>query len=645
MLLKKIFLFIFFIFTFPFPIFAESPVFDLEGIVVSKQERDGFALPSRTEVSSQDIEIKNAQTVDEALDFLSGVRLTVGQKNEPYVMLRGFNQDKILILLDGIPIASPAYGYVDLDQIPVENIAMIDVIKGDVSPLYGANTLGGVINIVTRRATEKPVLELDTGFSANDTQRYILNYGKKFRDLNIWISASHRESDGFELSNDFKANRNEEGGFRDNSFYEKQAFSLKFGFEKNKKHNIAALFDYIDNEKGIPPSVSSTRPRFWRFTEWKRWIFAPTIESKITDNLSIKTRIFYDKYDNTLKSYDNATYTTQNNSSSWTSIYDDYALGSSIYFTFNPKNKHFLKGAINFKKDVHKEQDDKDEPWETYEAQTYSAGLEDDIEINQKLSLSTGASFGWFNQKRTATGEKGDDVLSFNPIFTINYKLGPNTLLYSSVSRRTQFPAMNQLFSNTSGNPHLNEQRNINYEFGIKHNFNESMSLEADYFYNNVKDLIDRASKDDPYLNISKVIFEGVETTFNAKIGKFLSARLGYTYLDARDKNPGLFGRSEDELSYIPEHKADFEIGYLSDFGFSCDLLGSYNGKRYYYDSSNMQHALGGYSVWNGRVSQKFLKYWQGSISVENILDKNYQEEEGFPQPGRTFLFSIKGVF
>ena len=94
-------------------------------------------------------------------------------------------------------------------------------------------------------------------------------------------------------------------------------------------------------------------------------MFALTDESKLTDNFLIKGRIFYDKYDNTLKSYDDATYTTQLNSSSWTSIYDEYAFGNSIYFNFNPNDTHSLKAAINFKKDVHKEQDDVGEVWET----------------------------------------------------------------------------------------------------------------------------------------------------------------------------------------------------------------------------------------------------------------------------------------
>lgn len=646
MLLKSFFLFMTFVFSFSSLVLAEeAPTFNLGEIILTNDDEALFGISSTAEVTSRDIEVKNAQAVDETLDFIPGVRVTVGQKNEPYVMIRGFNQDDLLILLDGIPIASPYYGYVDLNQIPVDSISKIKVIKGSASTLYGANAMGGVINIVTKKPGEKPYLELNNSFSDRSTRHHALNYGAKFKDVNIWISGSHKESDGFELSKGFGSKRNENGGLRENSYYEKDALSLKLGLEKYDKHDLTVLFNYIDNEKGIPTHTSSNNPRYWRFTEWKRYMVALADESKLTDNLSIKGRVFYDKYDNTINAYDDATYTTQSNASSWTSIYDEYSLGSSIYFFLDPNDVHSLRGAVNFKKDVHKEQDDTGEPWKAYEIRTYSFGLEDEVRVGERLSLLIGANFDLFNQIKTYTGQRGGSVNSLNPLFSADYLLLPATSLYWSVSKKTRFPTINQLYANTSGNPDLKEQRNTNYEVGIKHNFEGMAKFSISWFYNNVKDLIDRANRNDLYLNTSKAIFEGVEADMNAKIGERFLSRLSYTYLDARDKNPELFGRSENELSYVPDHKVDLELRYITDFGLSCNVLNSYHGERYYYDSSNIQHALGGYSVWNGKVSQKFFDNWEGSIFIENLFDRNYQEEDGYPQPGRTFLLSVKGNF
>jgi outer membrane cobalamin receptor len=298
--------------------------------------------------------------------------------------------------------------------------------------------------------------------------------------------------------------------------------------------------------------------------------------------------------------------------------------------------------VFNANRDVHTEQDDMGEPWEVYEIRTYSLGLQDDISLGESFSLLTGANLAIFDQARTFTGSTGENIYSFNPVVAVNHNLGLDTLLYASVSKRTNFPNMNQLYSSTSGNPDLEEQVNINCDVGIKHDIKDSTSIEVNYFYNHVKDLIDRASKDDPFLNISKAIFQGLDTNLGVKISEDLYGKLSYSYVYARDKNPGIFGRSDEELANVPEHKADIEIGFKTDFGLSLSVLGSYNGRRYYYDSSDNQHALGSYYVCNAKVEQKLIKGISVSLYAENIFDRNYHEEEGYPQPGRRIFFKLK---
>ncbi len=85
-----------------------------------------------------------------------GIRVTTGRKNEPNVSIHGFDQSMILVLIDGVPYYETNYGKLDLNQIPTDNIAKIEITKGAASVLYGANALGGVINIITKKGTEKP---------------------------------------------------------------------------------------------------------------------------------------------------------------------------------------------------------------------------------------------------------------------------------------------------------------------------------------------------------------------------------------------------------------------------------------------------------------------------------------------------------
>ena len=118
-----------------------------------------------TEVTAEDIAATNSKTVAEALAYAPGVKVTTGRKNEPNVSIRGFDQAQTLILIDGVPYYETNFGKLDLNQIPTDNVARIEVIKGDASVLYGANALAGVINIITKQPSEKPFTSATVEFS------------------------------------------------------------------------------------------------------------------------------------------------------------------------------------------------------------------------------------------------------------------------------------------------------------------------------------------------------------------------------------------------------------------------------------------------------------------------------------------------
>ncbi|RPH88998.1 MAG: TonB-dependent receptor, partial [Desulfobacteraceae bacterium] len=124
-----------------------------------------------TEVTAEDIEATNSKTVAEALSYAPGVKVTTGRKNEPNVSIRNFDQSQALVLIDGVPYYETNFGKLDLNQIPTDNVARIEVIKGGASVLYGANALAGVVNIITKQASEKPFTSATVEFSENNTYR------------------------------------------------------------------------------------------------------------------------------------------------------------------------------------------------------------------------------------------------------------------------------------------------------------------------------------------------------------------------------------------------------------------------------------------------------------------------------------------
>ena len=138
-------------------------------------------------------------------------------------------------------------------------------------------------------------------------------------------------------------------------------------------------------------------------------------DSKITDHLSAKTRLYYDTYYNVLDAYDNANFTTQNLGRAFHSTFDDYATGGSLVRseqTYIPRN--ILSFAFHYKEDVHQEQDNPNLPWERYEGKLFSYGLEDNIKITESLGLCLGGNYDVQKTKYNNGGTLRDDDDAFN---------------------------------------------------------------------------------------------------------------------------------------------------------------------------------------------------------------------------------------
>ncbi len=182
----------------------EYEVYNLGEVVVSAEKPKVKEISIVSEVTAEDIKATNSKTVAEALSSAPGIRVTTGSKNTPNVSIHGFSQSRILVLIDGVPYYETKYASLDLNQIPTENIAKIEITKGAASVLYGANALGGVINIITKKPSEKPYTSVSMEFGENNTQRYSATHGMKVGIFNYWLNYTYGRSDGYNLSGDFQ---------------------------------------------------------------------------------------------------------------------------------------------------------------------------------------------------------------------------------------------------------------------------------------------------------------------------------------------------------------------------------------------------------------------------------------------------------
>ena len=175
----------------------------LEEVVVTatRTEKEvGMAPASTSVVTKKDIEMRNAQTVDEALDDLPGVfdRRNKGlMDTQPSVTLRGIpGQQRTLILLDGMPLNSAYDGSVNFTGFAPEDVERIEVVRGPFSSLYGSYAMGGVVNILTKMPQTREVT-LKGGYGSDNYWSTYASYGDKLKNLSFFVSAGYESTAGY----------------------------------------------------------------------------------------------------------------------------------------------------------------------------------------------------------------------------------------------------------------------------------------------------------------------------------------------------------------------------------------------------------------------------------------------------------------
>ena len=164
----------------------------LEEMVVTatRTETDVDSAPaSVTVISKDDMKFRDLHTIDDALKYESGIYNG---------KLRGMPSGKhTLIMLNGMPVNTGWAGNIRWENIAVENVERIEIVRGPSSALYGGNAMGGVINIIT---SEPKKFEANgtVGYGSDDTVRYSFNIGDCFADkLSIRLGYESEETDGY----------------------------------------------------------------------------------------------------------------------------------------------------------------------------------------------------------------------------------------------------------------------------------------------------------------------------------------------------------------------------------------------------------------------------------------------------------------
>lgn len=641
----------------------------IEWVEVTGERINEWFDPFATAVGIEDLRRFDRGTVADAVSILPGVNVqSVGGRGERLIFVRGFNSRQVPLFIDGIPIYVPYDGNIDLSRLTTADIAEVSVTKGFTSMLFGANTLGGSINVVTRRPTEP--LEIETGGSMgfdrrgqHNTGNAYLNAGTQQGSWYAQFGLSFYDQDYFTLAAGFRPTPAEDGRERENSDAEDAKISFKIGFTPNASDEYALSYQNQQSERNTPPyagTVPGVSVRYWQWPKYDKESLYFIARKGLGENHYARLRLYLDQFDNAVSSFDDARYTTQNRPYAFNSVYDDQSWGTSLELGTAVFAQHNLRSAVHYKVDIHRETDDDGEPWERYEDQWISIGIEDSYTPDESWTWLAGLSYDRLEGKQADDVTSGPDAqFDLTSQSTINaqagglYEFSETLTGRFSLSRRTRFPTIKDRYSFRLGsvlpNPDLKPEAAFNYELGLEGNAtladdSVQLSWSATLFHSRIEDAIEnvtiapRLCSRPPCFqlqNIGEQVNQGLEAVLTVDFGTRWIAHINYTLLDKDNKsNPDI------KALDVPEHSAFSYLRYSPSDDWELLASVEYGSKRY--SSTGGDRTASGFVLGTVKATWRPIARWQLEGSVRNVTDELYAYEEGFYEAGRTYYATLR---
>lgn len=639
-------------------VLPDKKVFELGEVIVTKER----LRPINATLDAEKIQNFYKTDVARALNMLPGVNLSaVGPRNEAMVYVRGFDLKQVPVLIDGIPVYVPYDGYADLARFTTFDLSEVNVSKGYTSVIYGPNSLGGAINLISRKPSQKLELYGASGWMTRG-YRTNVNVGSNMGKFYVQAGASRLKKNYYSLSKSFAPIKNEDGGNRENSYSDDEKFNIKVGYAPKGRSEYALSYIYQHGRKGTPVYVGSDvlnsmykSPRYWQWPAWDKQSLYFISNTNIDSSSYIKTRIYYDVFRNILNSYDNASYTTISKPYAFQSYYNDYTVGGiTEYGKKLWKGKDLFKATLQYKQDVHRE-NNANEPVRTLSDRTVTAGLENELKLHSRLLLLTGFSYNFRGSIQAMNYNSTNKSISdfpknnnsaYNVQCGLVYSLNDRNTFNFSVARKTRFATVKDRYSYRLGtaipNPDLKSEYTLNYELGYKGSPARQMSLQAALFYSHISNTImnvnnvqydtDKKTWQSQLQNVGQSEFMGGE--IGAEYSLLVPLKLGanYTYIERNN----LSGSSY--FTDVPNHKLFGFLQYQYLDKFYVQVNGEYNSRRY---STSYGTSTAGFGLLNARASAKIWKYFSVEVGINNLLDKNYALVEGYPEMGRNYFTNL----
>jgi outer membrane receptor for ferrienterochelin and colicins len=605
-------------------------------VTASRNRREIRDLPvSVSTVSAQEMDRRNAITVEDALKYLPGVNINASQVN-----IRGSNGysrgvgSRVMMLVDGIPYLTGDTQETNLSSLPVHQIAHIEVVKGAGSALYGSNAMGGIINVITRNPADMPLLRFKAygGFYSDpyyeqwqwsDRTRYLhgfkLNLAKQWDKTAVALFGANDRNDSMK-KNDWQ-NRYHLGGKIQWTFSPYQTLTLSGAYMDQKRGNFL-YWKNLDNALIPPDNQLDDRIHSRRFhlaSSYRQVIDASSYY--LLQGIWYRNR-FEDNIDQGNKSISDFTdleaqYTKKIEKHTFTS---GLSLSSS-----NVEANIFGNRAGN----------------------GMAAYLQDEYLYTSQWQATLGVRFDY------ASIDSMQSAHHLSPKLGLLYKPNKTTTIRASAGSGYRAPSIAEAFTSTTAsgirvvpNPRLQPEESVAAEVGLNQLAGKQALFDGALFYSRYWNLIEARFTPQQvaqFNNVTRADIWGYELLFNyVLLPKKFHLMISFTHMEPRDQAQDRY------LSFRPRYLFYTNlVGKLADINLGVDYR--YISRYEEIDDQLAQivedarervaaHIIDVRIQYNLHLSG--VPVWL-SLQINNVLQYHYTDLIGAIAPTRHFILAL----
>ena len=523
------------------PVYAnELQEFALDEYVVTAARTETKLVDTPANISvvdAQTIEERHYQDVSEVLKDVPGATVTDDGMGVSEKIVRLNGDERVLFLVDGrrintdMGLTGAARASVDMKQLPdVSLIERVEILKGAGGALYGSDAVGGVVNIITKKADiNYGKVSIATGsFNTKDMSAM---YSFKKNNTGVTIAASKYEQDYAKYENyaDGKTNR-----WPGDSSYENEKVSLKVDQALSDYNNLSIGYDCSKSEGFTASSITYVSPAYLE---------------KNTENISVK----FDWKD---ASQNDGFIQYYHNKLDYSNTYSDWLTGAPLTATLKETTdgidvQQSLAVAENnklvFGASYRKSKAENPDLYTSEESiDNIAFFVSDNWQLGNDWTLNTGVRY----DNHSEAGS--DTTMSAG----LNKKFDDYSHAYVNWSQVFKAPNMDDLYSNSPfmgiGNTDLSPETGDTWSIGYQTKLNDKTGVGINYFESDLEDAIYWNYIEYPAVvyNVDKQKKEGLELNLTHEINEHLDFEASYTYLKVKNSKDG--GTLERDNNVIP---------------------------------------------------------------------------------------------